>query len=166
MTLNLKGEGEEVPTLATTLEVLVVSPPVPTLATALEVVSPMILNLKGEEMPTPATTLEGAEMVASPTVPTTMEVTSPMTLNLKGEEMPTHTTTLEGSDSDSDAAACPTTTNSLKPKNPMTNAGQGSPKTSTRPTKTNAAEIPSCLGMGAETPTRPMPPPPTRATSA
>jgi len=70
------------------------------------VVSPMTLHLNGEEMPTLATT---------------MEVVSPMTLNLKGEEMPSHGATLEGSDSD--APACPTTTNSLKPTKPTTNAG-------------------------------------------
>jgi len=96
------------------------------------------VNLKGEEMPTLAT-LESAEMVVSPvsTNPTTLKV-SPMTLNMKSEEMPTHATTLEAADSD--AAACPTTTNSLKPRNPTTNTGQDSPMTSTRPTKTNAAE--------------------------
>jgi hypothetical protein len=88
---------------------------------------------------------------------TTLDVVSLMTLNLKGEEMPTHPTTLEGADSD--AAACATTTNSLKPTHPMTNTGQNSPKMSTRPTKTNVAEMPSRPGMGAETSTRPMLPP-------
>ena len=127
----------------------------PSLASTLEVLSPM--TLKGEEMPTHATTLEGAGMVASPmpTLAPTLEVASPITLNLKGEEMPTHaTTTLEGSDSD--AAACPTTTNSLKLMNPTTNTGMDSPKTSTRPTKMNAAEMPSRPGMCAETSTCPM----------
>jgi hypothetical protein len=98
----------------------------------------MILRLKGEEMAAIATTLEeivsavptlaailegGAEMVVSPvtTRGTTLEVVSLMTLDLKGEEMPTHATALEGSDSD--AAACPITTNSLKPTQPTTNAG-------------------------------------------
>jgi hypothetical protein len=138
------GKGEEVPTLASTLEEMVVSPPVRTLATTLEVVSPMTLHLKGD----------GEEM---PIVATTMEV-APVTLNLKGEEMPTHATTQEGLglDSPSDAAACPTTTNSLRPTNPTTNTGQDSPKTSTRPTKTNAAEMP---GMVAETLAHPMLPP-------
>jgi len=121
VSLNLKGDRE----LATTLEEMVVSPPVRTLATTLEVVSPMILHLKGD----------GEEI---PAVATTMEV-APVTLNLKGEEMPTHATTQKGLDSD--AAACPTTTNSLRPTNPTTNTGQDSPKTSTRPTKTNVVEM-------------------------
>jgi hypothetical protein len=119
----------------------------------------MTLSLKGkgEDEPTLATPLE--EMVASPTRATRLELVSP-TLNLKGEEMPTHATTLECSDSD--AAACPTTTNSLKPMHPATNAGQDSPKSSTRPTQTNAAEMP---GMKAEMSTCPMLPP-TRPTSS
>ncbi|KAF8490015.1 hypothetical protein F5888DRAFT_1743787 [Russula emetica] len=147
------------------------------------VVSPMTLNLKGEEMPTHATTLEGAELVVSP-VPTATtlganppavagpRVVSPITLSLKGEEMPTHTTTLEGVKmvasavptlattlEGSDAAACPTTTNSLKPRNPTTNTGQDIPKTSTRPTKTNAAEMPEMIAETRAV-TYPMLPPP------
>ena len=142
MTLNLKGEGEK-PNFATTLEV-VVSPPVQT----------------------GATTLEGAKMV--PPVPTfaTLEVVPPMTLNLKSEEMPSHVTTMDGPDSD--AAACPTATNSLGPMgptNPTINTGEDSPKTSSRPTKTNAEEMPTRPGTSAETPTYPMLPP-TRATSS
>src|SRR6266567_2343680 len=110
-------------------------------------VSPTTLNLKGEdregEVSTLATALE--EMVVSlpvATHATTLQVLSPLTLNL-GEEMsnPSHATTVDGSDSD--AAACPTTTNSLRPTNPTTNAGQDSPKMSTRLTKTNAAEMPT-----------------------
>jgi hypothetical protein len=95
----------------------------------------------------------------------TLELVSLMALNLKREEVRTrtHATALGGSDSD--AAAWPTTTNSLNPTNPMINAGQGSPKTSTRPTKTNAAEMPSRPGMGAETSECPMLPP-TRPTSS
>jgi hypothetical protein len=140
MTLNLKSEGE-VPTVATALEAVVVSPP----------------------MPTRATTVKYAKMAVSP-VPTLalpLEVVSPMTLNLKGEEMPTHATTLEGSDSD--AAVCLTTTNSLRPTRPTTNTGQNIPKTSTRPT--SAAEMPSRPGMKADLSTWPMLPP-TRATSS
>jgi hypothetical protein len=156
-----------------------VVPPVPTLATTLEVISPALnLPVKSEEMPA-QTPLEGAAgMVASPmpTLAPTLEVVSPITLNLKGEEMPTHvTTTLECSDSD--AAACPTTTNSLKQTNLTTNTGKDSPKTSTRPTKMNAAEMPSrpgmsaemstCPGMSTETSTCPMlPPTRSRATVA
>jgi hypothetical protein len=90
-------------------------------------------------------------MVVSP-IPTrapTLEVVSPIILNLKGEEMQTHVTTLDGSDSD--AAACPTITNSLKQTNLTTNTGKNSPKTSTRPTTTNAAEMSSRPGMRAET---------------
>jgi hypothetical protein len=94
---------------------------VPTLGTTMEVVSPMILNLKGEERPTLAT-LEGAEMAVSP-VATLVEVLSPITLYLKGEDMPTHATTLPVEGSDSDAAACPISTNSLKPTEPTTNTG-------------------------------------------
>ena len=41
---------------------------------------------------------------------------SPMALNLKVEEIPTHATMLEGSDSD--PAACPTSTNSLDSTDP------------------------------------------------
>ena len=66
----------------------------------------MGLNLKGEEMPLLAITLEVVPLMA---------------LNLKGEEMPTLATTLEGPDSN--AAACPTSTNSLKPTKPTTNTG-------------------------------------------
>jgi hypothetical protein len=93
----------------------VVVTPVPTLvpthAARLELISPMGLNLKGEEMPLLAITLE----VAAP------QVVPLMALNLKGEEMPTLVTTLEGPDSN--AAACPTSTNSLKPTKPTTNTG-------------------------------------------
>jgi hypothetical protein len=89
-----------------------------------------------------------AEMVAAlvPIRVTTMEVT----LNLKSEEM---MMTWEGSDSD--AAACATTTNNLKPTRPTTNTGQDSPKMSTRPTKTNVAEMPLRPGMRAEKSTCP-----------
>src|SRR6266852_5770210 len=105
--------------------------------------SAMTLDLKSrKEMATLATTME--------------EVVSLMALELNGKEKP---------GVDSDAAACSTTTNSLNPTNPKTNAGQGSPKTSTRPTKTNAAEMPSRPGMSAEISTCPMIPP-TRATSS
>jgi hypothetical protein len=88
----------------------------------------MAQNLKGEdregEVSTLATALE--EMVVYRPVPTptvtTLQVLSPMALNL-GEQMssPSHATTVDGSDSD--AAACPTTTNSLKQTNQTTNAG-------------------------------------------
>jgi hypothetical protein len=111
---GLQLKGEEMATIATTLEEIVVSA-VPTLAITLEggakvVVSPMSLNLKGEEMSTHATSLEGGEMVV---FPMTLKF---LNLPVKGEEMPAHATTLEGSDSN--AAACPTTTNSsLKPRN-------------------------------------------------
>jgi len=103
MTLSLKSEvmvvslkGEKMATLATTLEEIVVS-----------------------VVPTLATILEGAEVVVSPvsTRGTTLEA---MALNLKGQ-MPTYAMTAEGPDSD--AAACPTTTNSLKPTESTTNAG-------------------------------------------
>jgi len=85
----------------------------------------MTMNLKmnREAVVTPVMTPEGAEMVLSPMAQA-------------------HTTTLEGSDSD--AAACPTTTNSLLPTRgePTTKVEKDSP---TRPTKTklNAAEMPS-----------------------
>jgi hypothetical protein len=88
---------------------------------------------------------------------TTLELVALVTLDLGDEEMPTHAATLERAGSD--AAAWPATTNSLKPTHPMTNAGQDSPKTSTRPTKTNAAEMPSRPGMGAETSACPILPP-------
>jgi hypothetical protein len=119
-------------------------------------VSLMALKSKREreDVLNPATPL-----VVSPPVPTlealeALEVVSPMTLNLKSEQV-----TREGSDSDSDVAACPTTTNSLKPTRPTTNTGQNSPKTSPRPTKTNVAEMPSRPGMRAEKSTCPMPHP-------
>ena len=79
-----------------------------------------------KEMITLATTVEGGQVVVSP-VPTVV-------VNLKGE--------------DSDAAAYPTSTNSLKQTNPTINAGENSPKTSTR--LTNAAEIPSRPGIKAD----------------
>jgi hypothetical protein len=52
-----------------------------------------------------------------------MEIVSLPALNLKGGEIPTLATRLEGLDSDSNAAASPTTTNSLKPTKPTTNTG-------------------------------------------
>jgi hypothetical protein len=90
------------------------------------------------------------EMMVYPPVPTlaTLEVVSPVALDLKGEQMPTHATTLEVADPE--AAACPTTTNSvsLNPVNPATKAGKdSSPKTSTLPTETQALEMPSRAGM-------------------
>jgi hypothetical protein len=89
----------------------------------------------------------GEENQEIPPLATQVEVVSPANLNLKGEEV-------EGSDSD--VAACPTTTNSLNPTNPTTNAGQNSRKTSPRPTETNAAEMPPRQGMGAEMLAHPM----------
>jgi hypothetical protein len=140
-TLNLEGEEE---ILATTLGVI---SPIPDtlslggeeeiLATTLGAISPIpdTLSLEGEEtlammevMPGSLNLkckviLEGEEMMASPvpTLVTLLEVVSRM--NLESEEMSTHITTPEGSDSDSDAAACPTTTSSLKPTKPTTNVG-------------------------------------------
>ena len=141
-TLNLEGEEE---ILATTLGV---TSPIPDtlslggeeeiLATTLGAISPIpdTLSLEGEEeilammevMPGSLNLkckeiLEGEEMAAPPvpTLVTLLEVVSRM--NLESEEISTHITTLEGSDSDSDAAACPTTTSSLKPTKPTTNVG-------------------------------------------
>jgi hypothetical protein len=117
-----------VQTLVTNLEGadLVVSP-VATRGTTLGVVSPMALNLKSEEMTAIVTTLKESVAPGRGAVPThactTLEVVTPMTLDLKGEEMPTHATTPDSEGSDSDAAACPTSTNSLKPTEPTTNTG-------------------------------------------
>jgi hypothetical protein len=94
-------------------------------------------------MPAHPVTLEGTEMLAHP-------------MTLKGEEMLARATALKSADSNA-AAACPTTTRSPKRTNPTTNAGKDSPKMSTRPTMTNAANIPT-----TETSTWPMLPP-TRA---
>jgi hypothetical protein len=194
MTLNSKGESEdpegEVSTLATAPEEMLVSPPVGGPAqTTLQVLSPMTPNL-GEQMSSPghATAVDGSDSDAAayptstnslkPTHPTTntgqnsaKTPTRPPTLDL-GEQMssPSHATAVDGSDSD--AAAFPTTTNSLNPTNPTTNTGQNSPKTPTRPP--NAAEMssrpgppgpPGPAGLRAETSTCPMLPP-TRATSS
>ena len=127
----------------------------------------MDLSLKGEETATLATTLEETLVSAVPTLATNLEgvdvVVSPMALKLKGE-MLTSATTLEGRDSD--AAACPTTTNNPKPTEPTTDAGWDNPKTSTRLATTNAAELPSRPEMWAETPACPIQMlPPTRPTS-
>ncbi|KAI0271866.1 hypothetical protein BGY98DRAFT_1005229 [Russula aff. rugulosa BPL654] len=151
--LNLNGEEmlEEIPVLATPEGAEMVLSPVPvrTLAATLEVaylVSTVTMNLKGEGMLSRAMALEGAEMVAPP-LPTLVEVVSLMALNLK---IPTHATTLERSDSD--PAACSTSTKSLNPTNP---------------TNPNGAEFPSGSRprVSAETSTSPILPP-TRATSS
>jgi hypothetical protein len=75
MTLNLKGNGEDVPT-PTPLEGMMVSPPV---RTTLEVVSPETLNLKGKEMPAHATTLEGpdSDAAACPAATNSLNPTNP-----------------------------------------------------------------------------------------
>jgi hypothetical protein len=153
--LNLSGEEmlEEIPALATPegAEMVLSLVPVRTLATTLEVsylVSTVTMNLKGEGMLSRAMALalEGVEMVAPP-LPTLVEVVSLMALNLK---IPTHATTLERSDSD--PAACSTSTKSLNPTNP---------------TNPNGAEFPSGPRprVSAETSTSPILPP-TRATSS
>jgi hypothetical protein len=103
MALKSKGEKEE--------EEMVASPPVPILE-VLEVVSPKVVS---------PMTLHCAEMVAAlvPTRETTARATTmEVTPNLKSEEM-----TMAWEGSDSDAAACPTSTNSLKLTRPTTNTG-------------------------------------------
>lgn len=115
--------------------------PVPSLASTLDVVSSVTLDLKGEEC---------AEMVS----PVALDVVVPIALNLKGKGMVTELAKLEGAD----AAAFPTTTNILNPTNPTTNMGKDSPKTSTRPTKTNetnAAEMPPRPDLTVGMPPRP-----------
>ena len=86
-------------------------------ATAQEVV-----NLKVGEMRGHATALEVVNLKVGemPTHATTLEVVPPMSLKLKG---PALATTLECPDSN--AAVCPTTTNSVKPSRtkPTTNTG-------------------------------------------
>ena len=92
----------------------------------------------------------------------------------EGTDVPTYTTTLKSAEmlvrattrnsTDSDAVACPTTTNNQKWTNPTTNAGQDSPKMSTRPMMANAAKIPTRPGASADTSTWSMPPA-TRASS-
>jgi hypothetical protein len=130
--------NDEMATIATTLENVVyvqtllegadlVVSPVATRGTTLGVVSPMALNLKSEEMTAIVTTLKESVAPGRGAVPThactTLEVVTPMTLDLKGEEMPAHATTPDSEGSDSDAAACPISTNSLKPTEPTTNTG-------------------------------------------
>jgi hypothetical protein len=142
----------------------------PMTLTPLEVVTPMTLNLSEEAtIPTLEETVASGHVAVPTPASSTMKVVTQMVLNLKSEEMPAPVeempalaTTLEGSDSN--AAAWTPTTNSLNPttRHPMANPSN-SPMTSTRPTKANAGETPSRLGMGAEMSARPMPP--TRPTS-
>lgn len=143
MPLTPDLKGEEMLTRAMTLggPEIVVSL-VPSHAPTKEVI---LLNLP-VKIPTHATT-RTLDMVVSPvpSLATTLKVIPPM-----GEEIPTRATPAEGSDSSLDAAGAPITTNSLKPTNTTTNAGQNSPKTSIRPTNTNAAEMLSRPGMGLE----------------
>lgn len=120
--------------------------PVPTLVTTLELILPTALDLGDDELPTLATNATTVEVMVSV-----------MILNLKREEMPIFATTVEGSDSN--AAACITTTNCLRPTHPTINVGQDSPQTPTRPTTTNAVEMPSRPGMRIETSSCPMLPP-------
>jgi hypothetical protein len=95
-----------------------------------------LMTMKG--MATLATTMEGVVVAVYP-VPAL-----PTALDLEGvaEMMLTHATTLEGSDSD--AAACPATMNSLKQTKSRTSAAWDNP---TRP-KTNAVKV---QGMIEET---------------
>ena len=151
--LNLKGEEASIPTTltglnqkeivayavpthaCTTLEMATpVTPGVPTHATTLEVVNLKVdemsthataqgvVNLKVEEILRHATALEVVNLKVGemPTHATTLEVVPPMSLKLKG---PALATTLECPDSN--AAVCPTTTNSVKPSRtkPTTNTG-------------------------------------------
>jgi len=84
MTLNLKGDSEEMVTLPTMLPVrnakMAVSP-VPSRSTTLELLSQMTLNLEGKEMPAHATTLEGSDSNAAayPITMNSLKLTNPTT---------------------------------------------------------------------------------------
>lgn len=124
--LNLNGE-EVVVAIPTTLTDFLDSALPTYSSTTLEFAAPMTLNWKSETTAIPTTLKENLASAVPTHASTTLQMVILMALDLKGEEVP--------------GLATKPTTN--------LNAGYHRPKTSTRPTKTNAAGMTSRLGLWA-----------------